>query len=222
LKKIFYLLIILSLITSCKSKKPVIITSKKVAIKKKKYDDDLNIRILVSNKKSTPEKSKKSVDLNVKDDEDISYQPKEIILTNTDDVVITSDDSNYLIEQLIYYASENLGIHYRSGGTTKAGFDCSGLMYSTFKIYNIILPRSSSDMAKIGLVKEKKEARKGDLIFFKTRGKSQISHVGMITEVGSDGEIKFIHSSTQNGVIISSTKESYYQRTFAQINRIIE
>ncbi|HOD10139.1 MAG TPA: NlpC/P60 family protein, partial [Flavobacterium sp.] len=35
-------------------------------------------------------------------------------------------------------------------------------------------------------------------------------------------EIKFIHSSTSLGVIISSTNESYYKRTFAQINRVLE
>jgi hypothetical protein len=43
----------------------------------------------------------------------------------------------------------------------------------------------------------------------------------MITEVNGD-EIKFIHSSTQLGVIVSSLKEPYYQRTFAQVNRVLE
>jgi hypothetical protein len=35
----------------------------------------------------------------------------------------------------------------------------------------------------------------------------------MVTEVADD-EIKFIHSSTQKGVIISSTKEPYYKKNF--------
>jgi hypothetical protein len=65
------------------------------------------------------------------------------------------------------------------------------------------------------------DIRKGDLIFFRTNGKSVINHVGMVTEV-TDDEIKFIHSSTQKGVIISSTKEPYYGKNFAQANRILE
>lgn len=140
---------------------------------------------------------------------------------NADDIIIENDETNYFAEQLIHNASENLGTRYRSGGTTEEGFDCSGLMFSTFKKFNITLPRSSHEMAQIGREIDSNNAKKGDLIFFKTFGGSRISHVGMITEINGD-EIKFIHSSTSLGVIISSTNESYYKRTFAQINRVLE
>jgi len=139
---------------------------------------------------------------------------------NEDDYIVNVDNSSYMVKQLINAASENLGADYRSGGTTPEGFDCSGLMFSTFRKFDITLPRSSNDMAKIGRKLENSEIQKGDLIFFRTNGKSVINHVGMVTEV-SDDEIKFIHSSTQKGVIISSTKEAYYGRTFAQANRIL-
>jgi cell wall-associated NlpC family hydrolase len=75
-------------------------------------------------------------------------------------------------------------------------------------------------MAKVGKKLKNEEIEKGDLIFFKTNRHHVISHVGMVIEV-KDGEIKFIHSSTQQGVIISSTREPYYERTFAQANRIL-
>lgn len=123
------------------------------------------------------------------------------------------------VDQLISTASENIGTRYRSGGTTKEGFDCSGLMYFTFNNHDIKLPRSSFEMAGYGSRIETESAKKGDLIFFKTNGRGRINHVGMVTEV-LDGEIKFIHSSTSSGVIISSTKESYYERCFAQVNRV--
>ena len=83
-----------------------------------------------------------------------------------------------LADELIRMASDNLGSRYRAGGTSKNGFDCSGLMYSTFSSLDIKLPRSSVEMAAIGTKVEAKEAKKGDLIFFKTRGGSQINHVG--------------------------------------------
>jgi LysM repeat protein len=124
-------------------------------------------------------------------------------------------------EFLIAKASEFIGTRYRGGGTTSAGFDCSGLMFTTFKNIDMTLPRSSGSMAVgAGVRIEREQAQKGDLIFFTTNGRGNINHVGMITEV-LDDEIKFIHSSVQSGVVISSTKEPYYAKRFIQINRVL-
>jgi LysM repeat protein len=124
-------------------------------------------------------------------------------------------------EFLIAKASEYLGTRYRGGGTTSAGFDCSGLMFTTFKNIDMTLPRSSGSMAiGAGVKIEREQAQKGDLIFFTTNGRGNINHVGMITEI-LDDEIKFIHSSVQSGVVISSTKEPYYAKRFIQINRVL-
>lgn len=133
----------------------------------------------------------------------------------------TSKKSDKLTKQIIDSAQDNLGSPYKSGGTTKSGFDCSGLVYSTFKNYSISLPRKSIDMSKYGKVIDVKNSEKGDLIFFKTGGSKQINHVGLIVDL--DGNyIKFIHSSTSKGVIISSTKEDYYKKSFTQVNRVLE
>ncbi|MBF4494073.1 C40 family peptidase [Flavobacterium sp. MR2016-29] len=126
-----------------------------------------------------------------------------------------------LVKNLIETATSNIGVRYKAGGTTKNGFDCSGLVYTTFESENIKLPRSSYEQAKVGKIIVLNDAKKGDLIFFKTNKSKQINHVGLITEVNSD-EIKFVHSSTSKGVMISSTKEPYYRDSFFQVNRIIE
>jgi LysM repeat protein len=123
-------------------------------------------------------------------------------------------------DYLIRKASEHLGTRYRSGGTTSAGFDCSGLMFSTFQNVDMTLPRSSQEMANYGVRISRSQAQKGDLIFFATFGGRRVSHVGMVTEV-VDGVIKFIHSSTGSGVIVSSLNEAYYARTYVQINRVL-
>ncbi|MET0945125.1 MAG: LysM peptidoglycan-binding domain-containing protein [Flavobacterium sp.] len=142
------------------------------------------------------------------------------IKKDTSTVIRVSNHSD-LINQLVMNATENIGVRYRSGGTTRAGFDCSGLMISTFSNFDIKLPRSSIEQSRIGVKVNSGEAQKGDLIFFRTNGRRQINHVGMVIEV-ADGEIKFVHSSTHGGVIISSTKEPYYERTFSQVNRVLE
>jgi LysM repeat protein len=136
---------------------------------------------------------------------------------NTNPIMVRDEA---FVDQLISKASENIGTKYRSGGTTTDGFDCSGLMCFTFANSDIKLPRSSAEMATYGSKIEAQNAQKGDLIFFKTRGSGRINHVGMVVEV-LDGEIKFIHSATHGGVIISSTKESYYQKNFVQVNRVL-
>lgn len=140
---------------------------------------------------------------------------------NENDIVINEENDNYVAKQLIHVASDNLGVIYRAGGTSKNGFDCSGLVYATFIKFDLILPRSSYEMAEVGTKIDPQSAKKGDLIFFINRGQKRINHVGIVVEVIED-EIKFIHSSTQSGVVISSIKEPYYQRTFAQINRVLE
>ncbi len=214
LKPIFSLLLLFFFMVGCKPTS-AIITSKEEAVKRGIYKAPANIKIAAKNNAEP-----KSVAAKI--------EPKKATITgnrindkNDDDLVINVDDSSYLVKQLINAASEQLGAHYKSGGTTPDGFDCSGLMYSTFKKFDITLPRSSVDMAKIGRKLNEDDIRKGDLIFFKTNGRSVINHVGMVTEI-NDEEIKFIHSSTQKGVIISSTKEPYYGRTFTQANRILE
>lgn len=126
-----------------------------------------------------------------------------------------------LCENLVDNAKDNLGAPYKFGGTTKNGFDCSGLVFTAYKKEKITLPRTSIEMSNYGKRISKENAKKADLIFFKTGGSSKINHVGLIVDSNRDN-IKFIHSSTKKGVIISSLNEEYYRKSFTQINRVID
>lgn len=154
--------------------------------------------------KGTPKPKKYSIDKSEADDKELLISPPE----------------NYLALQMINNAMQFLGVRYRGGGTTTAGMDCSGMVTAVFDIFDLKLPRSSHEMATVGEKIDGKEAKKGDLIFFKTSRRG-ISHVGIITEITDDNEIKFIHSSTSQGVVISSMNEAYYKKTFVQINRVL-
>ncbi len=128
--------------------------------------------------------------------------------------------SNDSRQEIINYAKTFQGTRYKFGGTTAAGMDCSGLIGVAFKKENIELPRISRDIATKGVPISLREIEKGDLVFFKTTNRNVISHVGLVVEA-NDGEIKFIHSTTQAGVIISSLEETYWKKAFAEVRRII-
>ena len=123
-------------------------------------------------------------------------------------------------QEIIDYAKTFQGTRYKFGGTTSAGMDCSGLVCIAFEKENISLPRISRDIATKGVPVSLREIEKGDLVFFKTSNKNVISHVGLVVEA-DDGKIRFIHSTTQAGVIISSLDEAYWKKAFAEVRRII-
>ena len=203
---------------SCKTTS-IIVTSKSEAEKRGIYHTPEGTIVIKTEKQnrvvSNVKPSKKAPGKEVKKDVKSRLSTED----KSDDFDISRSETSYLVAQLINAASENLGANYRSGGTTPEGYDCSGLMFATFSKFDIILPRSSNEMARLGMVLNPEEIKKGDLIFFRTNGRKIINHVGMVTEV-LPNEIKFIHSATSKGVIISSTKEPYYTKTFAQANRI--
>ena len=202
-------------LVSCKPTASVIVTSKEEAQKKGIYKAPQPNKATVSTNKSAGSSSVKKGTENTK-----SEKKHKITDVEDTDFVADNDNTSYFIKQLINTAMQYNGVRYRGGGTTTAGMDCSGLVTTVFKTYDVSLPRSSNDMSKVGEKLNRNEIKKGDLVFFRTNGRSVINHVGLVTEV-KDDEIIFIHSSVQRGVIISSTKEPYYQRTFAQANRIL-
>ncbi len=148
---------------------------------------------------------------------------KHLLTDKPDPDFVPEPSESYLAVQIVNNSMDFLGTRYRAGGTTKAGMDCSGMVYATFKIFDITLPRSSAGMADAGRVVQLSEVKRGDLLLFKnSHNRRGINHVGIVCEVTEEGEVKFIHSSTSSGVMVSSMNEPYNARTFVQANRVIE
>ncbi len=123
---------------------------------------------------------------------------------------------------IIDYAKQFDGVRYKYGGTTKAGMDCSGLVFTAFKAHDISLPRSSRDMAKEGISVSLENVVEGDLLFFKTNGRNNsINHVGLVV-TSRTGFIEFIHATTQRGVLISSLAERYWNNSFVEARRMLK
>lgn len=133
-----------------------------------------------------------------------------------------SADPN-ITNKIIWTAVSYKGVPYKYGGTTKAGMDCSGLVYTAFKKRNIILPRTSFSMYQEATPIRTSQVKRGDLVFFKTskRRRNNVNHVGLVTSV-KNGNIRFIHSTVSRGVVVSSLNSDYWRRTFVGAKRILQ
>jgi cell wall-associated NlpC family hydrolase len=142
--------------------------------------------------------------------------PNEDAFKPENDEVSKSKEDN-----IIDYAKQFEGVRYKWGGTTKSGMDCSGLIYESFKTYDIVLPRISRDMAKKGKKIALKKVHQGDLLFFKTGNRrNSINHVGLIVAIRNN-DIEFIHATSSKGVIISHLNETYWLKAFHEARRVL-
>ena len=66
-----------------------------------------------------------------------------------------------------------------------------------------------------------KKSKEGDLVFF-ALGKSRrkVTHVGILSKVNNQRNIKFIHASSSRGVIETQLIKDYYTRRIRQVKRI--
>ncbi|MGO4912325.1 C40 family peptidase [Leeuwenhoekiella sp. W20_SRS_FM14] len=128
-------------------------------------------------------------------------------------------DENRLRYNIINNARQFEGTPYKYGGTSEKGMDCSGLIYTAFLKESVAIPRVSRFMAEEGERVAAENVTPGDLLFFVTGRKSKhINHVGLVVDV-LPGQVLFIHSSTSQGVIVSSLNEGYWNNAFKEARK---
>jgi cell wall-associated NlpC family hydrolase len=125
------------------------------------------------------------------------------------------------IDSLVNYAYTFLGDRYRRGGTGAKGFDCSGFTLTVFKKFGIKLPHTSAGQGLVGYEVNLKNIMKGDLILFRGRNRRsrRIGHVGIV--ISEKGQaVRFIHSSTSEGVRIDRLDYDYYKKRYVKAVRL--
>jgi len=116
--------------------------------------------------------------------------------------------------RLWQYIDDWYGTHYRFGGNTKQGIDCSAFAGGLMSVvFGIGLPRMAKDQYNTGERVSKDDLQEGDLVFFHTTRKG-VSHVGVYLTNN-----KFVHASTNYGVVISDLTDPYYSRAFVGARR---
>jgi cell wall-associated NlpC family hydrolase len=107
---------------------------------------------------------------------------------------------------LVRYAAQFTGTPYRFGGSSPAGFDCSGLVRYVYAKFGVRMEHFSGAQYAAYPKVARDELQPGDLVFFAGRG-----HVGIYV-----GRGRFIHA-TRSGdhVRVSKLSEGWYREGYA-------
>ena len=106
-----------------------------------------------------------------------------------------------------------IGTPYSYGGSTKAGFDCSGLVVWAFQQAGVSLPRTSFAQFGSGSAVDRANIQAGDLVFFNTDGPGA-SHVGIATSNST------VISATTRGVREHAISDSYWGSHYVGARRV--
>lgn len=147
--------------------------------------------VLEKQEEKTKEKPAKEKTKKAKEKEDPS---KEV----TTSFVWTQDDHRSWGENIASYARCWEGVRYEYGGADRQGVDSSGFIQAVYDRFDITLPRSCKEQAKIGVDTRIKDLVPGDLIFYGASG-DKVTHGGIYI-----GEGKVIHSSSKAGKVVIS------------------
>ena len=112
-------------------------------------------------------------------------------------------------------AVKMVGKPYRFGGATPAGFDCSGLVFFSYKQAGVTLPRSTDQQRDLSRHIRRASLKRGDLVFFDQEGKKN-SHVGIYL-----GDGRFVHApSSGKHVRTDSLDSPYWKKHFSEARRL--
>ena len=121
-------------------------------------------------------------------------------------------------EKFIKCAEYYMGSPYKTGGNSRAGIDCSGLVYQAAIDAGLgTLPRKAKDMYSIASSITKDQAERGDLVFFKDG--SSVSHVAIY--IGDNMLLHSISDGSKTGVVTSKLTNKYWKEHYYGMGRII-
>ena len=113
-------------------------------------------------------------------------------------------------------ALRHVGARYVWGGTTPAGWDCSGMVFYLYKqVAGVTLPRTTQQQFQVGAPVGLDAIQAGDIVFFADTGGHGITHNGIAL-----GDGRFVHAASEgSGTIISSLSNLYWAKHFAGARR---
>lgn len=115
--------------------------------------------------------------------------------------------------RVVAIAKKHVGAPYRWGGSSPAGFDCSGFVRYVYAQVGVSLPHNAAKQYRLGTPVSRDNLQPGDLVFF-----DRLRHNGIYV-----GNGRFIHSrQTGKRVAIARLDGEWYSDHFAGARRLTD
>ncbi len=129
-------------------------------------------------------------------------------------------DSAKTRQTFVEYGKKYIGCPYVSGAVGPNSFDCSGFVYAVSReSIGYQLPRTVKAIYGFCKIIDDSKREAGDLVFFKTTGSDQPSHVGIY--IGNNQFLNCASDGPNTGVILSSLKEGYWKGKYYKTGRFL-
>ncbi|MDR1984478.1 MAG: CapA family protein [Prevotellaceae bacterium] len=167
-------------------------------------------------------------DLTISDEGIIEIKNKNNIISENfeytqDSLLANTFDTASIVQNIIDFSKQFLGIPYRTGSKGPKSFDCSGFTSFVFENFGYRIGTNCLSQIQQGMKVVLEELQIGDLVFFKGRNdkSNKVGHVGIVVANDEVGNIKFIHACRRGVIIDELNKSSYYKRRYITGLRIL-
>lgn len=114
---------------------------------------------------------------------------------------------------VVQVALAQQGKKYRSGNKGPDYFDCSGLVYFSYRQAGISVPPTAEAQGRYGAEISRGDVQSGDLVLFKIK---RDDHIGIMIN-----NTNFVHASKSRGVAIDSLESAYWRRYLVGFRKLL-
>jgi cell wall-associated NlpC family hydrolase len=119
--------------------------------------------------------------------------------------------------EVAYLAEQYVGTPYRWGGSSPAGFDCTGFVMWVYSQFGVDLPHNEAGQLASGPTVAADDLQPGDVLAFANTYRRGLSHVGIYV-----GNGQFVHAADErHGVTVSNLWDSYWAPRLVGASRAI-
>lgn len=113
-------------------------------------------------------------------------------------------------------ACSQMGKKYCPGGASpQKGFDCSGLVWWSYRQHGVNVPRITTDQARAGKKISRKQIKAGDIMVFRVNRSPRGLHTGLYA-----GDNQFIHSPSSGKRVRIDSLDPYWRDKLIAIRRV--
>ncbi|MGI9147168.1 MAG: C40 family peptidase [Chloroflexota bacterium] len=112
-------------------------------------------------------------------------------------------------------AQAHVGSRYVWGGSSPAGFDCTGFVMWVFGQFDVSLPHNEAGQLGSGAPVSPEDLQPGDVVVFANTYRRGLSHVGIYIGGG-----QFVHAVDEShGVMVNNLWDDYWGTRFVGASR---